>query len=215
MKINNYKAIFFDMDGVILNSMGFHAEAWQTVLKEYGIHMDLKEVYEHEGQTAEEFLDEIFLKHLNKKCDIDCIALHDQKRDLFKSIASIQPYDGVEDILINLSKNGKKLALVTGTSRNELPKVLPDNIFQLFDITITSDDVINGKPNPEPYLKALNNFNLNKNEAIVVENAPLGIKSAKATGLYCIAIATSLPKEFLHEADLIVENIQELKNIIF
>lgn len=45
MKINNYKAVLFDMDGVILDSMGFHAKAWRTVLKKYGIEMVLKEVY--------------------------------------------------------------------------------------------------------------------------------------------------------------------------
>lgn len=151
---------------------------------------------------------------MNKKCDINCKILYNKKREVFKKIAKVQPYPGIENLLKELKQKRKKVALVTGTSRSELPKVLPNSIFKLFDIVITADDVNNGKPNPEPYLKALNLLNLDKKETIVVENAPLGIKSAKATGLFCIAVTTSLPKKFLYEADVIVKNIKELRNLI-
>jgi beta-phosphoglucomutase-like phosphatase (HAD superfamily) len=72
--------------------------------------------------------------------------------------------------------------------------------------------VVHGKPNPEPYQTALDQLGLNKQDAFVVENAPLGIRSAKAAGLRCIALETSLAREYLKDADYVFSSFSELNH---
>ncbi len=75
---------------------------------------------------------------------------------------------------------------------------------------MTADDVKKGKPDPEPYLKALHHLGSKPESSVVIENAPMGIRSAKSAGLTCYAIETSLSGEYLHEADLVFHNHQAL-----
>jgi beta-phosphoglucomutase-like phosphatase (HAD superfamily) len=75
---------------------------------------------------------------------------------------------------------------------------------------ITSDDVVETKPSPEPYLTAARLLGVNPAQSFVVENAPLGIQSAKAGGFYCVAMQTTLPATDLITADLVVKNHTEL-----
>jgi len=78
---------------------------------------------------------------------------------------------------------------------------------------VTAFDVKKGKPFPEPYLKALKKSGVNPWEAVVVENAPLGVEAAKAAGLFTIAVNTGpLEKEVLTNsgADVVLENMEEL-----
>jgi beta-phosphoglucomutase-like phosphatase (HAD superfamily) len=80
----------------------------------------------------------------------------------------------------------------------------------IFDVIVSGEDVKNGKPDPEPYEKAIAKLGLSKDECLVVENAPLGIESAKNAGVFCVGVPTYLDKTKLHEADIIVKNHAEL-----
>lgn len=107
---------------------------------------------------------------------------------------------------------GFKLALVTGTSRHEAKKLLPKELWDCFDVTVCGSDVQNGKPHPEPYLKALTKLKVLPKEALVFENAPFGIRSAKAAGLSCIALETSLPASYLTGADAVFSSFKEIES---
>jgi beta-phosphoglucomutase-like phosphatase (HAD superfamily) len=92
---------------------------------------------------------------------------------------------------------------VTGTARHEVHKILPDEIFALFDAVVCGCDVQNGKPHPEPYLTALKKLKIDSHQAVVIENAPFGIQSSKTAGIRCLALETSLSKKFLRNADAV------------
>ena len=109
-----------------------------------------------------------------------------------------------------LKKARFKLALVTGTSIHEVRKILPEKLFQLFDVVVSGSDVQNGKPHPEPYLKAIQRLCISCVDAVVIENAPFGIRSAKKAGLKCFALETSLPRHYLTEADCVFRSIKDL-----
>jgi beta-phosphoglucomutase len=79
-------------------------------------------------------------------------------------------------------------------------------------VTVCGCDVQNGKPHPEPYLKAMAKLNVKAQEALVFENAPFGIRSAKAAGLSCIALATSLPASYLTGADAIFPSFKAIES---
>jgi beta-phosphoglucomutase len=81
-------------------------------------------------------------------------------------------------------------------------------------VVVTGNDVAHGKPDPEPYRLALNKLEITPGDAVVIENAPLGIESAKAAGIRCIAVATSLPESYLKKADVIFPSMKALKEKI-
>jgi len=71
-----------------------------------------------------------------------------------------------------------------------------------------------GKPHPEPYLRCARLLRVKPSQCVVIENAPFGIISAKKAGMFCLALTTSLPAEYLKEADMVVENLSETFGII-
>ena len=95
--------------------------------------------------------------------------------------------------------------------RNTVPK----NFLKKFDTVVSGDRTFRGKPFPDPYLKGLSDLNLKREECIAVENAPVGIKSAKNANLYCIAVCSTLDKSYLKEADEIVEEFKDLNKVVF
>lgn len=206
------KAIIFDMDGVITNTMPYHFDAWLETFASVGIKVDCYEVYCREGQDGLTTVREIFKKYGRKFNLQQARGLLARKEDLFKRIVERRFIKGSRPFLRRIKKRGFLLGLVTGTSRHEAKKILPQELFKLFAVTVTGDEIKNSKPHPEPYLKALRMLRVAPEEAVVIENAPFGICAAKRAGLFCIALQTSLPKGYLKDADAIFKSFAELKN---
>lgn len=202
------------MDGVIVDSMPYHFIAWYEALRPWGVRVNCFDVYSKEGERWEKTLTGLLkrAKIRPTRAVLKKIFLARQKifRDNFKRYI----FQGVEDFLLCLKKRGYLLGLVTGTPRAEINKILPGEIRNLFDSVVAGNEVKNGKPHPEPYLKAAEAFKLKPSECIVVENAPFGIESAKRAGMFCIALTTSLPREYLRSADLIVDRLEQISGII-
>ncbi len=207
----NVRAVVFDMDGVITDTMSYHMRAWRQVLARHGLSVLKNDIYKREGQKGINSLEEIF-KDYRKPFDLKLgrkILL--EKEELFKAIVKKRFITGSRSFLKDLKNRGFKLALVTGTARHEVHKILPQEIYDLFDAVVCGCDVRNGKPHPEPYLTALKKLNLKPAQAVVIENAPFGIQSSKAAGMRCLGLETSLPKEFLKQADAVFESFAHIK----
>ena len=113
-----------------------------------------------------------------------------------------------------LKEKGYKLGLVTGTNSSRVRKILTAGLLELFDSIVTGDDVKKGKPHPEPYLNAAKMLGVAPGKCVVIENAPYGIESAKRADMFCVAITTSLPIEYLKRADKIIDKLEQLSSII-
>lgn len=207
---NKYKAIIFDMDGVIVDSMPYHYISWFETLKPYGISITAFDIYEREGEMWQKSLVDLFRlsgvkagpKLFNKLIGI--------KKALFKKYFKRHIFSGAGEILRCIKKSGYRLALVTGTPINEVKKILSKSTVSLFDSIVAGDQVKLGKPDPEPYLKAAKKMKIAPKDCAVVENAPLGIESAKRAGMFCFAVTTSLPRHYLRKADVIVARLEEI-----
>lgn len=209
-------AVIVDMDGVITNTMPDHFRAWKTILKDEGIHVTHLDVYRREGQRGITSLRELFREYHHPLDRKRIKGLLLKKEELFKKIVRQRFISGSRTFLKSLRRKGFALALVTGTSRHELHMVLPYEIYNLFTVVVTGNDVKKGKPDPQPYLLALKKLELKARDAVVIENAPFGIASAKAAGLTCLALATSLPAEYLKKASRVFDSIKDLReNVIF
>ena len=203
-------AVIFDMDGVITNTMPDHFRAWNKVFSTYGLHMTHMDVYKREGQKGLQSVKEIFAERKIPFHLAQARKILQEKEKLFKAIVKRRFVPGSRRLLHDLHRKGIRLALVTGTARHELRRILPYHLTILFEVIVTGSDVRHGKPHPEPFLKALKKLGLNSSHAVVIENASFGIRAAKAAGLKCLAVETSLPREFLKEADEIFSSIKEL-----
>ena len=208
------KAIIFDMDGVITMTMPSHCRAWVKVFGDEGIRVSKFEVYAREGQKGLNSVLEIFAAHKRPITMKRAKELLKKKELLFKANASVRFVPGARSFIRKCHRKGIKLALVTGTARHEVMKILPQGLINCFDVLVSGSDVKHGKPHPEPYLKALKKLKVGRGEALVLENAPFGITSAVKAGLFCVAIETSLPKAYLKDAHKIIHDYGELEKFL-
>ena len=206
------KAVIFDMDGVITDTMTYHMHAWKAIFTRHGVRVSKQDIYKREGQRGINSVEEIFSDHGKVFDLIEGKKILLEKEELFKKIVKKKFIAGSRAFLKTLKRRNFKLALVTGTARHEVHHMLPKEIFGLFDAVVCGCDVRNGKPHPEPYLTALKKLGLKAREALVVENAPFGIQSAKAAGIKCLAIETSLSKKYLNKADHVFHSFAHLKS---
>ncbi|OFP33098.1 beta-phosphoglucomutase [Prevotella sp. HMSC069G02] len=186
------KAVLFDMDGVLYDSMPLHAIAWQESMKKFGIHMTTADAYATEGARGIDTI-RLFVKQQQGK-DIsleEAQRMYDEKTRLFHAMPEAPIFDGVFSIMEKIQRSGMTVNVVTGSGQRPLIERLLHDFGQYLDedhIT-TAYDVKHGKPYPDPYLMGLRKAgNLQPNEGIVVENAPLGIRAGISAGIFTVAI---------------------------
>ena len=186
------KAVLFDMDGVLYDSMPLHAIAWQESMKKFGVHMTTADAYATEGARGIDTI-RLFVKQQQGK-DIsleEAQCMYDEKTRLFHAMPEAPIFDGVFSIMEKIQRSGMTVNVVTGSGQRPLIERLLHDFGQYLDedhIT-TAYDVKRGKPYPDPYLMGLRKAgNLQPNEGIVVENAPLGIRAGVSAGIFTVAI---------------------------
>ena len=216
------RAYFFDMDGVLFNSMPHHAIAWEEVMKEHDLPFTAYDCYLNEGRTGESVIREAMWKARNRDVkDTATTEIYTEKSERFNLLAQqaggTVVIDGVAEVLRYVQSTGSQIWVVTGSGMrsllDNLNNVLPP-VFQR-DRMITAFDVTHGKPDPEPYLKAWERSGLKKEQCFVIENAPLGIRSGKAAGLTVYAVNTGiLTREDLAQADQVFDSMAELLDFL-
>ncbi len=202
------EAVLFDFDGVIADTMPYHVKAWNTVFSKYDVKIDWSEVSAHEGRMAEDIGARLARQKGLSLSEAELDELTRFKRRAYREVTEAKLFPGVEDAIAFLKSQSKKVALVTGSI---LPNILPvvgEDFLDNFDAVVTGNSVTNTKPHPEPYLTASKKLGVEPAQCLVIENAPMGILSAKRAGMYCVAVQTTIQDNlYLKEADLIVKDI--------
>lgn len=214
------KAVFFDMDGVLYNSMPAHAKAWVEALKAEGVSFSEYQAYLNEGRTGHGTIDDVFVRQKGREAtEEEKQRIYKHKSEIFDRQGEAEKIDGIEDVMDFVRRAGWLAYLVTGSGQPSLLERLEHSFPGMFvqERMVTAFDVKYGKPHPEPYLMALQKSGLKPWEVFVVENAPLGVKSAKAAGLFVFAVNTGvLRREDLYEAgaDVVLDNMKELATVM-
>lgn len=203
------KAIIFDMDGVLVDSMPYHAEAWRQVFATVNINIDRNAIYELEGSNHRQIVEIMYRRSGRTPAEEDIQELSHKKTEIFNQIEHVKPFDGIKELLA-LLKSNYRLAVVSGSNKRTVDNLINTFFPGTFDVIINGNDTEKGKPSPMPYLKAVEKLGVPKEHCLVIENAPFGIRSAKNAGLRCIAIPTYLDREHLKEADVIADSHREL-----
>ncbi len=195
------KAFLFDMDGVLFNSMPFHAISWCKAAKEFGLDLSEPQVYMNEGRTGASTINELTMKTFGRAAtEEEMEKIYARKSEIFNSCGVADPMKGAAQLLNSIKAQGLKIVLVTGSGQKSLLDKLNRCFPGIFspENMVTAFDVKYGKPNPEPYLIGLKKAGVQANEAVVVENAPLGVRAGVAAGIFTIAVNTGpLPDEVL------------------
>jgi beta-phosphoglucomutase len=217
MKIANLerkKGIIFDMDGVLVDAMPFHCKAIQTAAKqEVNIDIAQRDVYLLEGMPGEEMVKELlrhkrFTGKIEELSDddsdkLDSIAhrIHERKKKVFQQINASAPIDGARELVYSI---GCKKALVSGAAKQEVDSIITKYFGKnVFDVVVSGEDLEEGKPSPDPFRTALTKMGLTESEALVVENAPLGVKAANNAKIRCIVTLNNTPLKLSDFEDLI------------
>lgn len=206
------KAVLFDLDGVLLDSMPYHVLAWQEVFGRYGAQIEPDEIYSREGSRTAEMARMVAENHGLDLSETERTQLIQEKSMLYNELSRAEIMAGVVELIEELKRRRIWIAIVTSTFRENLLRVMPADLVRQFDVIITGGDVQNGKPHPEPYLKAAEKLGLSPEDCVVVENAELGIASGKAAGMFCIGVTSTQTEEQLKQADLIVSDLIAIRN---
>ena len=188
----HFRAVLFDMDGVLYDSMPHHAIAWQKAMAQFGLDMTVADAYATEGARGIDTI-RFFVKR-QKGEDIsaeEAQRVYDVKTHIFHSMGEARIFDGVHALMQKIKDAGLQIGVVTGSGQRPLIQRLLTDFGNVLDEShiVTAYDVKRGKPNPDPYLMGLRKVgNLNPWEAVVVENAPLGVRAGVAAGCFTIAV---------------------------
>jgi beta-phosphoglucomutase len=208
------KAIVCDMDGVIVDSMPYHFLAWYEALRPLGISVRCFDVYIREGERWQKSLED-FLKGSGISPTKETFRkVFMARKKLFRNRFKRFVFKGAKEFLICLKRKGYSLGMVTATTKDGIKEILPKGIEKLFDFIVTGDCIKKGKPYPEPYLKSAKGLKVKPSECVVIENAPYGVLSAKRAGMFCIALTSSLPPEYLKGADIIADNFDQISALV-
>jgi len=219
MTKSKYKAIHFDMDGVIADTEAYHVAAEQQTCIDYGFDIDISQWSGFKGRTAVDIFTHLVNTYGNPLIHKpeDLIAY---KTDVFiESLTNnLNAIDGVLDFLKWARANHANMSLVT-SSNKKVQQFITDylGITDLFDVIITCDDITKGKPHPQPYLLAIEKLGVSPDDSVVIEDSKSGILSAQRAGCDVLAIATSYSSEDLKEskptfiANTYIEAVKNLK----
>lgn len=189
--------IIFDFDGVLVDSMKNNLRAWREALAPYNVTIKDSAYYQIEGLTPQKVVNTFLAAS-----DGEVKNIVAKKEEIYAEGPRSNLYEGMREFLFALKERGLPLAVASGGGRTRIENALNDHeILDCFDVIITADNVKNGKPHPEPYLRALEGLNCNPEQALVIENAPLGVDAAKAADLYTIAVGSTLSQKYLTKAD--------------
>jgi beta-phosphoglucomutase family hydrolase len=205
------KAVIFDMDGVIVNNHDYHTRAWFAFCQKFNITTSKKELLSMFGGTNKDVLEQMFGRTLERN-EIDKLAGEKEElyRELYKKEIAETP--GLTPFLERVKSTGLQVGLATSAPPSNVEFVLGKlNIGSYFTVIVDDSEIVNGKPHPETYLRAIKKLKLFPENCVVIEDSVRGIKSARAAGTRVIGITTTNSKEELSLAHHIIESFNELK----
>lgn len=208
--MKNTKFIFWDCDGTIVDSEPIFLDATRKIFKNYNVEISddfVQNEYHAKNTNFRELLRQAGFS------EQDLLNAKAKRNELYENnlLQQVVLIDGMEEILKFL-KGKVPMGIVSNSNPKHLKISFEKfSLKQYFDFIITQDDVMKGKPNPEPYLLALKKSGLKPQECIAIEDNLRGVTSAKSAGIQCFLIPGAMTrKEDYHHADKVVANAREL-----
>jgi beta-phosphoglucomutase family hydrolase len=205
------RGAIFDWDGVIINSAAQHEISWDRLAKECGKTLPENHFKRGFGMKNEVIIPEL-LRWTTVPTEIRLLSL--RKEAIYREVVreqGITALPGVESWLRTLRDGKIPCAIASSTHRENITTTLDVlGLEPFFSAIVTSEDVKRGKPDPEVFRTAAQRLGVEPIDAVVFEDALVGIAAAKAAGMRVVAVATTEPKDKLAHADWVVDRLDEL-----
>jgi sugar-phosphatase len=195
-------AILFDLDGVLVDSTPAVARQWRLWAKENQIPPKTALEIAHGRRTVE------VVRLLAPHLDAESETLKIEKREA-EDTEGVTLIKGALELTSSLPPD--RWGVVTSGTYYLASSRLQRHGLPMPRALISADDVRNGKPHPEPYLKGAQRLGMAPEKCLVVEDAPAGIQSARAAGMRAIALTTTYPRSALADADVIVRDLTQVR----
>ncbi len=206
------KGIIFDMDGVLVKTIHIAEEIAREKLSVYGIKLNRKDIECLAGYSWKEFLSYIYKTRKIRPIK----GIYEEILASYSAILSdkVELYGEPSNLLKKLSSQ-YKLALVSGSSKRHIrSNLMKFGLMIYFPVILSSEDVKKGKPSPDIYLLAALKMGLEAGDCIGIEDSVFGVQSVKRAGMKCIAVAHTMAKEKLGEADIVIDNLKKLAEAV-
>ena len=207
------KAILFDMDGVLVNNLEVHREAFAEFFRRYGVERSFDELSRVFGKGNDDIMGELMPRDVVERVGIRELGY--EKEAIYRELyaPTITPQEGLLDLLAECEKEGVRCAVGSSGYRANVDFVLDKcHIERYFEAAEAGDEVTRCKPDPEIYLTAAAKLGVAAEECVVFEDAEAGIESAKRAGMRVVALATTFSRDFLAQtdADLIINDFRDI-----
>ena len=195
-------AILFDFDGVIVDSEPVYERHWRDWANKHGASLEhIMSI--HHGIPAVRTIS-IVAPHVDAAYEADQFQYR-----CVDDLDGLLAHDGIADVLYDLPP--ERWASATSSYRRMVHNQLQFLGLPLPRVLVTVEDVTQGKPAPEPYLKAASDLSVDVSACVVIEDSPAGIKAARAAGAYVIGVASTQARKVLAEANFVVDRFDDLK----
>ncbi|MFH1390831.1 MAG: HAD family phosphatase [Candidatus Diapherotrites archaeon] len=200
-------AVLFDLDGVIVDTMDLHWTAAQKSLSNEGLKVTKEQLKKLDSTRSSEAFAQFFKSKAKQEIEEMLVKKYAWLKEQTKGI---RPIPGFFELLFKL-KGKYSLGVVSSSRRNFIEYILEEiGEKDSFEVIVGAEDVSKGKPNPEAYLKAAKKLDIAPEKCLVVEDSIYGIQSAKSAGMKCLAVTNTYDKNFLLDADLIVDSLRNV-----
>jgi len=206
---NGEFGVVFDMDGVLVDSGWAHRQAWYDLAEKEGLEMSDEFFNRTFGLQNDTIIPMLRPKITGRELEL----LSDWKEQRYRDLVESRPQaaQGVLSLLQDLKAKGFKLAIGSSAPRANLDVFwIPLGLNHYFDVAVTKEQVREGKPAPETFLKAAAQLSLPPRRCAVVEDAVHGVQAGKAAGMPVVAVTTTRTREELSLADRVVDSLAEL-----
>lgn len=206
-----FKAVIFDMDGVLVDSEPLHVSIETAMIKELNIALK-KELYSKFAGTTSLSMWKTLVEEFHLDKNPKELSTESDKRfvDELLNTEEVQLFDGVRGVLINLYNKGIPIALASSSSKLIVNAVLERfNLRQYFNAVVTGSDIQNSKPHPEIFLLAAKKLKISPSDCIVVEDSPNEVKAAHLAGMNCIGFASEKNHHDISNATWIIKSFNE------
>jgi beta-phosphoglucomutase family hydrolase len=211
MQKKDFKAVIWDMDGVIADTAYLHFLSWQYAFRKRGFDFSEEDFKHHFGQRN----DTIIRDTIGSEASTEMIeAIAEDKEDYFRREAakSLKPFPGVISLLKTLKENNVPCAVASSAPLENIRLILTRlGIEEYFQAVVYGQEVAEGKPSPQVFLLAAKKLGVEPIECVVIEDAIAGVQAAKRAGMRCIAVTNTHPAESLAQADLVVGSLEDVK----
>jgi beta-phosphoglucomutase len=230
MEVNDRKGVIFDLDGVLVDTGWAHKQSWYDLAEKEGLNMSDEFFYRTFGMRNDQIIpmlmgQSVSTEEVDRSCrgHLACDSragrprhvdrLSDWKEQRYREIIAekLTLPAGVGELLDDLKGHGFRLAVGSSAPKANLDLCLERvQIKDYFDACVTGEEVTEGKPAPETFLKAAEKIGLSPERCVVVEDAVQGVEAGKVAGMPVVAVTTTRERGALSAADVIVDSLGEL-----